>query len=659
MRRVSSRQRLVSWDAFDATQEDDGNHSDCSDHDGPSSYTSIIVINDGSLITTNTTPSLEESGWMTGRKRSRNSEPPQAAVGVASTGTTAAFLLLQPPAAPAAAAVPSIAAVLIPSFSWEIEPTLASLCQDTQVHIMSFLDESSLRQMAGVNTGWRSFLLSSSSETKEIIWTPHLTQRWMGGIKMNDHVFKTLEDRHKLPTAAMFEDMRSSSQEIVHSLNLPLLLSMTPANIPTELDTSLLDHASSSRRASRRTTLQLMRALTSTSTHLKLIPDNGSDKDEDKHSGNSTNLGDSKVVAYTGPIGAGDRCVRANHPFPRPTSVQERPPKGSSSPSTTTAVPENPRSPSYPIQVPGVHSVAAGSLLSLLLQGARTIRGKTEQPWRPFCSPYYQKNGALNVTPRLVAYYEVEIMMEPKKERGTQSDDEEDLPPVRGQPAATNASACVAVGLATEAFRLHSRMPGWDNLSFGYHGDDGGIFHASGVMTARFGPTFGAGDTVGCGIDYVTRGIFFTLNGKFLGYGWKNLKSDLLNHDLYPVVGIDTNSPIRLNFGTSPQRPFLYDLEEFHVNHERLIQPYYQFSSTAVTPATSRCNRFSQHPFGTGLLSTTRFHHHKQQQQTTSSNQEGPAGSHANPTSSSTTTASSTPGVSKVPRRRSTSTRRL
>ena len=448
---------------------------------------------------------------------------------------------------------------MIPSYSWEVETTttLATLCQDVQFTLFSFLDDSSLRRLASTNCAFRSLILLTPG-SKEVIWMPHLKRRW--SVEINERSFWRMEDRMGIPTAAA----RGETGHALKTPNLPLLLSMTPATVPTQVDVSLLDHANSSTPpATRNAILHLMQAQTSTSTHLKIVE------------------GTKDVVTYTGPIGRGDRCVRANHPLPRPTSVLH----GCTSSlswtgvATTTSLLQSYRA--HPSPASGVHSVP-GSLLSLLRQGARNIRGGKEQ-WRPFCSPYCQQNGTLNVTPRMVAYYEVDILERKtpveQQERGVFHD--EDAPTRTSTP-----SECVAVGIATEAFRIHSRMPGWDSLSFGYHGDDGGTFHASGGMNAQFGPTFGAGDTVGCGIDYIARGIFFTLNGRFLGYGWKNLRPELLfNQDLYPVVGVDTNAPIRLNFGTS--KPFLYDLDEFHANHERFIQPHYQFSVPALGPTTA------------------------------------------------------------------------
>jgi hypothetical protein len=164
----------------------------------------------------------------------------------------------------------------------------------------------------------------------------------------------------------------------------------------------------------------------------------------------------------------------------------------------------------------------------------------------------------------MVAYFEVSITEDKRTEPESPS-------PLRSE----EKRECVAVGIATESFSYKTKMPGWDSQSFGYHGDDGGTFHASGGMVERFGPCFGSGDTVGCGIDYISRGIFFTLNGNFLGYGWKQIDVEFLENNLYGVVGIDTNDPVSVNYGDSP---FQFDLTNFTMKHEGLISPHYQHS---------------------------------------------------------------------------------
>jgi hypothetical protein len=56
----------------------------------------------------------------------------------------------------------------------------------------------------------------------------------------------------------------------------------------------------------------------------------------------------------------------------------------------------------------------------------------------------------------------------------------------------------------------------------------------------------------------VTGGIFFTLNGNFLGYGWTNVDMKFLEQDLYPTIGVDSNCPVATNFG---EKPFEFPLE--------------------------------------------------------------------------------------------------
>jgi hypothetical protein len=171
----------------------------------------------------------------------------------------------------------------------------------------------------------------------------------------------------------------------------------------------------------------------------------------------------------------------------------------------------------------------------------------------------------VHLTPRLVSYYEVSILEPPVvvfaiTDTRTTATAVPSLLYGNGQVCGIDEAPCVAVGLATDQFPLYSHMPGWDSNSFGYHGDDGKIYHddaRSGIR--RYGPIFGAGDVVGCGIDYLARAIFFTLNGQFLGYAFGKLSLKSLQQDFYPTVGLhNTKWPVQCNFGC--EQPFVFDL---------------------------------------------------------------------------------------------------
>lgn len=156
---------------------------------------------------------------------------------------------------------------------------------------------------------------------------------------------------------------------------------------------------------------------------------------------------------------------------------------------------------------------------------------------RPFCFPVALGGGVLDVTPRLISYFEVSI----------------------GHPRSDPPHAipdCVAIGLSKSQFQLEGKMPGWDAASYGYHSDDGGAFHDAGSMLFKCGPSFGAGDVVGCGLDYSvgddSADIFFTLNGSSLGSAFHGVRGSF-----YPTVGVDSACPVRLNFG---REPFVFDL---------------------------------------------------------------------------------------------------
>jgi hypothetical protein len=155
---------------------------------------------------------------------------------------------------------------------------------------------------------------------------------------------------------------------------------------------------------------------------------------------------------------------------------------------------------------------------------------------------------------RSVFYYEIQII--------SNIESSNSIAPA-GAAEVNNAPArsdCVAVGLATKFFLKDRRFPGWDNESFGYHGDDGAIFHGRGRQLDTYGPKFGLNDTVGCGLNYNNMSIFFTLNGKNLGAAFKDIKFNRPDIDLYPTVGIDAPCTVKFNYGKTP---FQFDLLDY------------------------------------------------------------------------------------------------
>ncbi|KAK4052488.1 hypothetical protein OIV83_002290 [Microbotryomycetes sp. JL201] len=153
-------------------------------------------------------------------------------------------------------------------------------------------------------------------------------------------------------------------------------------------------------------------------------------------------------------------------------------------------------------------------------------------------------------------------------------------------------SGYIGVGFSHPTVSL-SRLPGWEDNSWGYHGDDGRAFCCLGTGES-FGPTFTTGDVIGCGIDWTDAGpkgkdkgrpkdadkkggarAFFTKNGEFLGYAFANLHGDL-----YPSVGLRTpGEVVKVNFG---HEPFKFDIDALVRERKRAIHA--RISAAIVTP---------------------------------------------------------------------------
>ncbi|CAJ1925672.1 unnamed protein product [Cylindrotheca closterium] len=521
IRRVSSRQRLVSWDAFDATAAN------------PAEFTSSSDEEEG-WNQQHASSAPQTTTMMISRKRERSKQnapssplPSAAASAVAvapsSNNTTVRN-----------ANATTKTSMNVPAFAWEFaafQPQpMDQVPEDVYLYMCSFLDLPSIRNVMALNHKFRQLLLSADS-----FWMTKCQSLWEGLMPSN----ALLVDSTMIPTVLKGPNCNMT-------VNLPLLISMTPANLPTKVDETLLGTCRRVHRTVRLNhhsrSLQIIeRTLTPNQDELVVIT-----------------CQNKKSIQYTGRVGSGDRCIRSNHPLPRPTRSTN---DGTSKSSTTSM------SQKRGFLLKKATTGKPSSLFDLLCRGSSSaIYGRSlSHIERPFCAPYVDghnnnsnNNLTLRVGPRMVAYFEVSILESSSNTQRSPRD-------------------CVAVGVATESFSCQTRMPGWDAQSFGYHGDDGGTFHASGAMLERFGPCFGTGDTVGCGIDYVARGIFFTLNGVFLGYGWKQIDSEFLENNLFGVVGIDTNDPVSVNYGNVP---FQFNLTRFTSKHDQLITHQYQHHTT-------------------------------------------------------------------------------
>jgi len=206
-----------------------------------------------------------------------------------------------------------------------------------------------------------------------------------------------------------------------------------------------------------------------------------------------------------------------------------------------------------------------------------------------FSMPFWDNHTlTLSITPRFIAYYEVDIQAGMGRVSSSSHLSSQDLSametpvssPTAGamleEPSAGsvtvplfgyhgndyNTPDCIAVGLASDKFLFHEKLPGWDEHSYGYHSDDGAIFHGRGRQLSSYGPTFGVGDVVGCGIDYVRGTIFFTLNGESLGTAFDKLGESQFR----PTIGVDARVNIIVNFGRTP---FRFDLAAYIETQEK------------------------------------------------------------------------------------------
>lgn len=118
----------------------------------------------------------------------------------------------------------------------------------------------------------------------------------------------------------------------------------------------------------------------------------------------------------------------------------------------------------------------------------------------------------------------------------------------------------VTIGVGPAQVSGKGILPGGKPGSYGYHTNGKVILNAK-----EYGPDFGAGDVVGCGMTSDNH-IYFTKNGKHLG----EISTSNLSEDVYPIIGLKYSS-ISTNFG---DHPFLYNPETGETNVLDLPTPY-------------------------------------------------------------------------------------
>lgn len=121
---------------------------------------------------------------------------------------------------------------------------------------------------------------------------------------------------------------------------------------------------------------------------------------------------------------------------------------------------------------------------------------------------------------------------------------------------AIESTSAASIGFVADIETLPNHMPGWQPGSYGYQSDDGTFFAGNATGANKFGPVWEQGDVIGAGINFQSREVFVTRNGKLVGIA----ANDIEEQALFPAVGLYGDcASVDVNFGPD----FAFDLSKY------------------------------------------------------------------------------------------------
>ena len=105
----------------------------------------------------------------------------------------------------------------------------------------------------------------------------------------------------------------------------------------------------------------------------------------------------------------------------------------------------------------------------------------------------------------------------------------------------------IQLGLTTHSYGYHSKGKSYNNKK-----------------SNKYAETFKKGDIIGCGVDFINQSIFYTKNGKFLDFAFKEINFELNKGYFYPSICMHSlNTEVKLNFGNEN---FKFDINNYYEN---------------------------------------------------------------------------------------------